>query len=263
MDAEVGDGEVVEVAACAAEVAVLARKLRTANGPLMRFMNRMGHSLEDQARLLPAPLRDGLGAMTERLLAETYTGAARIGALRAVPKAGSRLHRTLAALAGAAGGAAGLGSAVLELPATVALIFGAMQKAAVEQGYDPASEEVRKTCLDVLGSGGPGSWDDGVNASFLGARLSLSGTALNAILARVAPRFGVVLGQKLASQIVPVLGAAAGAGVNYAFMDHYQQMAQVRFGLKRLAVTHGEDAVIAAFRLEMARQVNPPPPSRL
>jgi hypothetical protein len=259
MHAEVGHGEVVDVPGCAAEVAALAAKMRAANGPLMRFMNRVGGTLEDQARLLPTSLREGLGALAERLLIETYRTAAGIAALPATPRAGSRLHRAVAALSGAAGGAAGLGSAVLELPATVALIFGAMQKAAAEQGYDPASEEVRKTCLDILGSGGPGSFDDGVDASFLGARLSLSGTALSAILSRVAPRFGAVLGQKLASQIVPVLGAAAGAGVNYVFMAHYQQMAQVRFGLKRLAETHGEDTVVSAFRLEMARHVNGPP----
>jgi hypothetical protein len=262
MHAGTGDGEVVDAPACAAEVAVLAAKMRAANGPLMRFLTRMGGSIEDRMRLLPAPLRESLGALTERLLSDTYLAAAGIGALPVVPRAGRRMHRAVATLSGAAGGAAGLGSAVLELPGTVALIFGAMQKAAAEHGYDPASEEVRKICLDILGSGGPGAWDDGVNASFVGARLSLSGTALHAIVARVAPRFGVVLGQKLASQMVPVLGAAAGAGVNYVFMDHYQQMAQVRFGLKRLAETHGEAAVVGAFRVAMARQVNPPPPAR-
>lgn len=258
MTARPGDVEVVDVPACAAEVAVLAAKMRAANGPMMRFVTRVGGSIEDRLRVLPGPFRDGLAALTERLLSDTYRAAASIGALPLVPRAGRRLHRAVATLSGAAGGAAGLGSAVLELPGTVALIFGAMQKAAAEHGYDPASEDVRKICLDILGSGGPGAWDDGVNASFVGARLSLSGTALNAILARVAPRFGIVLGHKLASQIVPVLGAAAGAGVNYVFMDYYQQMAQVRFGLKRLAETHGEETVVSAFRVAMARQVNGP-----
>jgi hypothetical protein len=42
-------------------------------------------------------------------------------------------------------------------------------------------------------------------------------------------------------------------------MAYYQEMAQVRFGLKRLAETHGEDEVITAFRAEMAKQVARPP----
>jgi hypothetical protein len=32
-------------------------------------------------------------------------------------------------------------------------------------------------------------------------------------------------------------------------------MARVRFGLKRLAETHGEEPVLTAFRAEMARAV--------
>lgn len=249
------EGVVVDEVSFAGEVTALAATMRKANGPAMRFMNRLGGGLENQLRVLPAPVRDSLDTVTAKILESTYRAAALIGRAPAVPRAGRSLHRIAAGFSGAAGGAAGLGSAMVELPATVTLIFGAMQKAASEAGYDPASEEVRKLCLDILGSGGPGRADDGVNSAFLSVRLSVSGTALGAIVARVAPRFGLVLGQKLASQIVPVLGAAAGAGVNMAFMDYYQKMAQVRFGLKRLAETHGEEAVIAAFRMETAREL--------
>jgi hypothetical protein len=68
------------------------------------------------------------------------------------------------------------------------------------------------------------------------------------MIRKVAPAVAATLGRKLAGQAVPVLGAAAGAGINYAFMAHYQDMARVRFALKRLAMTHGEDAVLAAWR---------------
>jgi len=44
------------------------------------------------------------------------------------------------------------------------------------------------------------------------------------------------MGQKLASQAVPVLGAVAGATTNYVFSGYYQKMAQVHFGLRRLAI---------------------------
>lgn len=252
-------GVVLEDGAVAGEVAALARRMRSANGPLMRLLNKLGGKVEDRLDLLPLPLREGIDGLAVRLLEQSYRAAAKIGEARIVPKADDRVHRLAAIASGAAGGAAGLGSAVIELPATVTLIFGAMQKVAGAHGYDPASEEVRLICLEILGSGGPGKADDGVNTTFFGARLGLSGTTLAAVIARIAPRFGVVIGQKLAAQAVPIIGAAAGAGVNYLFMDYYQDMARVRFGLKRLADTHGEDPVLTAFRAEMARAVASPP----
>ncbi|MCR8726629.1 EcsC family protein [Frigidibacter sp. ROC022] len=245
----------------AAEVAALARAMQRANGPFMRFLNSLGGKVEDRLDLLPVQVRDGLTTMTAGILEQVYRAAAVVAGHRAVPKADARLHRMAAMVSGAAGGAAGLGSALVELPATVALIFGAMQKAAGEEGFDPASEEVRVICLDILGSGGPGAADDGVNTGFLGARLGLSGSAIHAVIARVAPRFATMLGQKLASQTVPILGAAAGAGVNFMFMDYFQAMARVRFGLRRLALEHGEEPVREAFSAEIARSVTAPDPA--
>ncbi|NCU20748.1 hypothetical protein EOM89_08430, partial [Candidatus Falkowbacteria bacterium] len=51
----------------------------------------------------------------------------------------------------------------------------------------------------------------------------------------------VALGQKLAAQATPVLGAIAGAAINYSFTSYYQDIARVHFGLKRLALSHDLD----------------------
>ena len=53
-------------------------------------------------------------------------------------------------------------------------------------------------------------------------------------LAQIASRFGVVVTQKLAAQAVPVVGALGGAAVNYAFIDHFQQIARAHFTVRRL-----------------------------
>ncbi len=248
-------------AAAEAEVAALARRMQKANGPVMRAMMHIGGQIEGSADLLPKPIRDGLGSLAAGVLEQIYHGAARGRAARIVPKTDARLHRLAALASGAAGGSAGLGSALVELPATMALIFGAMQKVAAEEGFDAADERIRLICLDIFGSGGPGENDDGIDTTFFGARLGLSGSTIQAVIARVAPRVAALLGQKLASQTVPVLGAAAGAGVNWMFLGYFQDMARVRFGLLRLAEAHGEAAVRDAFRAETARRVRPPEPS--
>ena len=63
------------------------------------------------------------------------------------------------------------------------------------------------------------------------------------LLAQIASRFGVVVTQKLAAQAVPFIGALGGAAVNYAFIDHFQQIARAHFTMRR----YGKDIVIMAY----------------
>ena len=91
-------------------------------------------------------------------------------------------------------------------------------------------------CVRVFASAGPLEADDGADLGFISARVTLTGAAVHGLVARVSPRLATVLGQKLAAQTVPVLGAVAGAATNYAYTSYYQEIAHVHFGLRRLAV---------------------------
>jgi hypothetical protein len=146
-----------------------------------------------------------------------------------------------------------LPTALAELPVATTVIFRTVQDVASQYGEDPTAEVTRLECLRVFGAGGPGGEDDGVNTSFIGARLSLTGPALNKLIARVAPKFAAVLSQKLALQAVPVIGAAAGAGTNYAFADYYAEMAHVHFGLRQLTRDFDEVQVLEAFHAAVAQ----------
>ena len=238
-----------------AEVAALARRLARANGPVMRVMNHVGGRIESRLAALPVGVRRVIDTGTGELLERAYRTAGIVGAHPRAPDAGAWGHRVAAATGGALGGFGGIGTALIELPATVTLFFSAMQKVAGEHGFDPRSEAVRLTCIEIFGAGGPLADDDGVNTSFFSARMAVNGATLQAMIRQVAPALAAVLGRKLATQAVPVLGAAAGAGVNLAFLGYYSDMAHVRFGLMRLAGQHGADAVEAEFRIAMARPV--------
>ena len=151
------------------------------------------------------------------------------------------------------GGLGGLPTALAELPVATTVIFRAVQGVAEENGEDPLSPETRLECLRVFGAGGGAPQpEEGLNTSFLGARLSLTGVGINRLVARIAPRFGAVISQKLASGAVPLIGAAAGAGTNLAFIGYYVEMAHVHFGLRRLARVHGEGAVLDEFHRALA-----------
>lgn len=241
-----------------AEIAALASRQRRAGGLLMRAVNLLGTSVEDGMRMLPKAVRTQIDRAAERALLRSYDLAARSRggegrwAAWTARLAGDRAHKVLAAVSGALGGIGGLPTSLAELPVATTVIFRAVQGVAASEGEDPASDETRLECLRVFGAGGTSAADDGVGASFLGARLSLSGVAINRLVARIAPRFGAVIGQKIAAQAVPLLGAAAGAGTNWAFIDYYVEMAHVHFGLRRLARTHGEEAVLEVFHRALA-----------
>jgi hypothetical protein len=230
------------------EVSALALRAHRANGPVIKLMNRLGRSIEDRMGALPPKVQQVVEFGTAELLERAYRAAGAVSAHPSVPDSGDWGHRAAAVAGGALGGFGGLGTALVELPATVALFFAAMQKAAAEQGFDPTAEETRLTCLELFGAGGPMRHDDGVNSGFFSVRLAVNGATVQTLVQQIAPVFAGVLGRKLASQAVPVFGAAAGAGINLAFMSYYQDMAHVRFGLKRLADTHGEAEVLAQFR---------------
>jgi hypothetical protein len=230
------------------EIALLARRYRRANGPVMQMMNKLGGTMESQLDILPAALRGQLEAATARALEAAY------GLARHTPDLGSRGPLAAVMVSGAAGGAGGFATALAELPVTVTLILNAIRAEARAAGLDPDALGVREDCLRVFGAGSPLDGDDGVNTSFLTARLALTGPTVQNLITAIAPRLAAVLGQKLAAQAVPVVGAVTGAALNAAFLTYYRELARIRFALLRLSETHGTELVLAAFR----KAVEPP-----
>lgn len=68
------------------------------------------------------------------------------------------------------------------------------------------------------------------------------------LIEAVAQRFGIQVSEKAAAQSVPVVGAVGGATVNVLFMDHFQDMAQGHFVLRRMERKYGRDRVQAEYR---------------
>ncbi|MGP3698715.1 EcsC family protein [Rhodobacter sp. NSM] len=228
-----------------AEIAALALRFDRANGPVIALMNRLGGSVEERMALLPAPVLRQIEAVTRNALERSHRIAA---AGRAAPDLGRRATPALVALTGAAGGAGGLATSVAELPVTITVIMHAIRRAAEAEGFDPDDPAIRVECLRIFGAGSPLRRDDGVNTSFIGARIAMSGAAVSRVVASVAPKLAAALGQKLMAQAVPVLGAVAGATLNTAYLSYYREIAEIRFALLRLAQTHGAERVLNEFQ---------------
>lgn len=243
--------------AARAQIKALAERQYNSESLLMQIVSFVGNQVEDGMKLLPSATRARLDKVTATALRRSYDAAGRSrGGLGRVVVT-DRAHRRLATLSGAVGGMGGLPTALLELPIATTMIFRAVQGVAATYGEDPTEPETRAQCLYVFGNGGPAEDDDSIDTSFIGARLGLTGVAINKLINKVAPAFATVMGQKLAGQAVPVLGAAAGAGTNYTFMRYYTEIAHVHFGLRGLARDHGEEAVADLFTAELMQLKRP------
>ena len=212
----------------------------------------IGGRVENLIDRLPNEVRGNLEGATRRALEVAFDAAAR--SRGRLPDTSDWLNTAVSTAMGAAGGSGGLPTAVAELPVTTTVLLRAIQGIAAEHGFDPADESVRMDCLQVFAASGPLERDDGADVAFLAARMSLTGASVSGLISKLAPRLSAVLGQKLAAQTVPILGAVAGAAVNYAFTSYYQQMAHVYFGLKRLSRETGYDhpTLVAEFRSRLS-----------
>ncbi|KGJ05027.1 EcsC protein family protein [Paracoccus halophilus] len=234
-----------------AEIDRLARRYLAASGIAMELLNTVGGKAEDLLERLPASVRGRMDRVTEGALNRAFDAAARSrGVLR---DRGDMFNRLLSTTSGAVGGLAGIGGAMLELPVTVTLLLRAIMDISVEHGFDPNSDEARRQALQVFATAGPLAEDDGADLGLLTARMTITGHTVQALIGRVAPRLSASLAQKLAAQTIPVLGAVAGATINYNFTRYYQELARVHFGLLRLAEEAGipREALVEALELRM------------
>ncbi len=79
------------------------------------------------------------------------------------------------------------------------------------------------------------------------ALLRSKSPALAELLGKIAGRYGTVVSQKSALQVLPILGAATAAAINVAFLDHHHRVARYHFGLRWLERRCGADAVRLEF----------------
>ena len=235
-----------------------------------RIATTVGRQLGSLSKFLPIGVSGVVNRAAERAIESAMSVALASLSSKApgktTPRASRFLHRALAATTGAAGGVFGLSSLPVELPLSTVIILRSIADIARHEGEDLADPGVALACLQEFALGAHEKDDNFTDSGYFATRGILAKTITEAsrhvfaqglrdegapilvkFVAQVASRFGVVVSEKLAAQAVPVLGAAGGAVVNYAFADHFQSIAFGHFTVRRLERLYGGEIVKAEY----------------
>lgn len=156
------------------------------------------------------------------------------------------LNKAVVSASGAASGFLGLPGLAFDLPLTTGMIIRSLAEIARANGEDIASDSCRRACLEIFALGGPEIEDDSAEIGYWSTRAALSQLAIQNLLNQAAKQFGLALTQKVSAQLVPAIGAVAGGGLNFIFMDYYQQMARVHFAIRALERETGDESAVRA-----------------
>lgn len=231
-----------------------------------RLSSLIGTPIEIATKLLPRALYQQAHRLADAAVERVMEVA--VSSLRHAHESDPRngLYRGLTAGCGALGGAFGLYGLLLDLPISTTLMLRSIAEIARSEGEDLSTPEARLACLEVFALGGHAESDDAAETGYYGIRLALAlpitqaarhlaehglagrgGPVLVELIRAIGARFGVVVTQKAAAQLVPLIGAAGGAAVNLIFMSHFQEMARGHFVVRALERRYGSHLVQANY----------------
>ncbi len=244
------------------ELAALRRAVDTLEHPSFaaRLSNLAGKPVQVMRRTLPAAASEAITKATTRGLSAAVSAALRSMRNDYRPHA-PWLHKALAAGSGALGGGFGLVALPVELPVSTVLMLRGILDVARAEGENLQRPETALSALQVFALGG-----EGPEAGYFAVRGMLAKSVTEAVrfiaergiltegapvlvrfVAQIGSRFGIVVSQKVAAQALPMIGALGGAAVNYAFMDHFQEVAKAHYLVRRLERIYGQDPVRAEY----------------
>lgn len=240
-----------------------------------RITHVVGTPIEIALHLLPKDWYDRLHAGVEQAIAKALDVA--IATLHSDnhtplhpgsshPIAHDYFYKWLCAGAGALGGLFGLAALPVELPVTTTIMLRSIADIARSYGERLDSPDTRLACMEVFALGGRSEEDDAANIGYYGVRLALALSVANAgrhviekgvietggptlikLITAISSRFGVVVSERAAVQLIPVLGAAGAALLNTIFLQHFQETARGHFTIRRLEQKYGVELIETAY----------------
>ncbi|GIW83346.1 MAG: peptidase [Gemmatales bacterium] len=236
-------------------------------GLLAQFSGYVGMPIESAVARLPAWARTKVLGLTQVALGTALETAVKSNEFAPGWAKAPVVNKVLAGASGAVGGAFGLPALAIELPVSTTFILRSVATIAESEGEDLSSLEACMNCLQVFALGGRTSSDDASESAYFAVRAALAhevtqaaqfiaknglgssnAPAIVSLITELSARFSIPVTQKVAAQAVPIIGGAAGALINTAFISHFENMAKGHFTVRRLERLYGAEVVQREYR---------------
>lgn len=224
-----------------------------------------GQPLSRILRLMPRAASGSVNLAVEKSLAQCLQWA--IHSMEDAPTKPSRWRSSaMVGLTGGLGGALGFVALPIELPLTTTLMLRGIAEIGRHHGEDLKQAQARLACMEVFALGGGKRGDPRLDIGYWATRTMfarLAGQAVSyaiergvgaaatpiatSFVAEIATRYGMVVSEKVAAGSLPLIGAVGGATINMMFMDHFQNVAEGHFIVRRLERRHGRAAIERAY----------------
>ena len=234
----------------------------------MTLAQKAGMPVEAILRMLPTGAQNSIGTAVNAALDKCLRVALSFQKGSAASVRRNRSHTLTTAVTGAVGGFFGLPGLVVELPVTTTVMLHSIAEIARSEGEDLADADSALACLEVFALGPEGHRGEGLESAYYATRAALAqvtrdaaayvaqkglakegAPALVSFLSKIAARFGLEVSEKAAAQLIPIAGAAGGLALNVLFTQHFQQLAEGHFTVRRLERTYGSEVVRQQYEL--------------
>ena len=228
----------------------------------IRLMNLLGYPIEGALKVLPTWVRKSIGNKATEALGTAFYVALSTMDRKRQGRPFRWIHRLMVVVSGAVGGFFGLPGLIVELPISTTLMLRSIADIARGEGEDLSSRDTHLACLTVFALGGRSKGDNAAETAYYAVRAALTRTLSEAaefvaergivgegapvvirVMANLASRFGVIITDKVAAEMVPILGALGGASINLLFISHFQAAARGHFIVRRLERKYGGEFV--------------------
>jgi hypothetical protein len=231
-------------------------------GLSIRLINLLGYPIEGIIKALPRWIRQVMGYMATRAVGTAFYVALSTMDKKRHGRPFRWSHRAMVLASGAVGGFFGLPGLVVELPISTTLMLRSIADIARSEGEDLSPIDTHLACITVFALGGRPKSDDAAETAYYAVRAALARALSEAaefvaqrgimeegapmvirVMGNLAFRFGIIVTDKMAAEMVPVLGALGGASINLLFISHFQAVARGHFIVRRLERKYGPESV--------------------
>ena len=239
----------------------------------------IGKPFELALMALPDPVLNKVGDYTQACLKTALQVVLfTVNKEKRFKKANNLLHKGMVVATGAAGGFFGGVTMAAELPISTGIMMRSIADVAREEGEDLTAVEPRLACISVLGmdTSSKAKKTEGINTSkYFIIRNAMAAEVTKAteylvanvitdesvpivvkLLNNVTERFGIILTEKMAADLVPVVGAVSAASINYLFIDNFQRIARGHFIVRRLERKYGPERIKMGYEAILTRLNN-------